>query len=78
MYGINPGWYYDKTNDKMAYDSMNEYKDLSEEARTAIVVEQIANMIDENIRVTVDSPEKNENGKVPRFWIWKYGLSRIE
>ena len=63
--GINPGWYYDKNNDKMAFDHTNDLVNLSTEVRTSTILGEIANTIDPNIKVTIDSPSCNSNGKVP-------------
>ena len=65
MAGINIGWYYCMTEDKMKYDRQNEFTDMSTETRTMTIIGMIADTIDKEIKVTTDSPSCNENGRVP-------------
>ena len=65
MNAFNPGWYYDKDNDRMAYDPGHQYSNMTAVTRTQSIIGDIVHTIDKNIRVTFDCPEYNNNGRVP-------------
>ena len=63
---ITPGWTYNPKNRRMEYSEEIAKIDTDSPAiRTAKVLQDIANSIDECIRVTYDTPENNDSGKLP-------------
>ena len=72
---IGLGWSFNKKKGIMEYDSNNAERDaeLSDTERTAKVLAEIANSIHSQIQVTIDSPERNPDMKMPvldlKLWI---------
>ena len=73
---INKGWQHNPNTNKMEYCSKRASEDTrSDEARTAETLSSIANTLDKEIQFTVDTPERNTDGKMAmldlKIWIGK-------
>ena len=66
MRTIGKGWSYNSRTRRMEFSKLLEQScTLSDSERTARVIAEIANSLDEGIQVTVDLPERNEDGRLP-------------
>ena len=61
---LSKGWYYDMTKDRMQFSKEREipYMESCDTERTAKIIAEIANTIQDGIQVTVDWPEANDDG----------------
>ena len=64
---IGRGWRYDKYEGKMSWsqDWADEDLDVASDVRTARVMVDVANSVDEDIQMTFDCPSLNGDGKMP-------------
>ena len=62
---INPGWEYDKVKNKMIYNSSSENIGKNSDERTAEILRDISNTIENDIKFTFDTPSMNDSGKMP-------------
>ena len=74
MRAVSKGWSYDMRRNKLIYDSDLEKNDnMSGTERSAKLISQIANSINGNIQVTIDTPERDSEGRLPvldlKVWI---------
>ena len=65
MQGITGGWYFDSKSKIMKFDPGNENVDQNSDARTLLILREIANSIDTAIQFEVDYPSLHENGRLP-------------
>ena len=57
--GISPGWYYCLKQKKLIFDPEHPSKELQEDKRTFLILQEIANQMDPNIQITCDSPSES-------------------
>ena len=64
---IGLGWRFNNIRGILEYNEkhVEEDKNLSDTERTARVMASIANSINNQIQVTIDTPEKNDDNKMP-------------
>ena len=64
---IGPGWRYDKDNQRMLWrkETDLEDKDVPSDLLTARVITEISNDLDVDIKMTLDCPSNNADGRMP-------------
>ena len=63
---INPGWEYNTVKKIMEFSPTKAETDKDQPAVwTAKVLQSIANSIEQCIQLTFDTPDMNENGRMP-------------
>ena len=70
---IKPGWYYDPEAKCMKYEASHPYAAMAPDRRTMLVLQDIANTVDCNLKFTIDCPSLNNNARLPildlQFWL---------
>ena len=70
--GIHYGWYYCTTRKKMIFDQ-SRTQTLSEDQHTFQQLQAVANSLDKDIQMTIDTPSSNGEGRLPvldlELWI---------
>ena len=73
MKAVGKGWYYDEKDRRLKFDSELQMVDtLSSTECIARIIAQISDTIDTNIQVTIDTPERNSDRRLPVLDL-KYG-----
>ena len=49
-----PGWYFDQANKVMKYEATHPYAAMEADRRTTLVLRDIANTVDCNLKFTID------------------------
>ena len=62
--GIHHGWMFDGRSGRMVFDE-NREKTMPEDQWTLLQLKSIANTLDINIQMEVDTPSMNESGRLP-------------
>ena len=66
MRAIGRGWFYNSNINRMVFDKRLESScTLSDTERTAKVIADIADSINPSIQVTIDTPERNYDSRLP-------------
>ena len=66
LYAVNKGWYYNTKKNKLMFSKEKQDTDMRDnETRTAEIMVQVANSINQNIQFTWDTPGKNRNNRMP-------------
>ena len=72
---IGKGWFFNKQSGVMEFSKARELEDMDkcDTERTARIIADVANSINDGIQVTVDWPEKNMDGRKPvldlKVWV---------
>ena len=70
---IKPGWCYSREHNSLKFNPEHEYAPMAGDRRTMLVLRDIADTVDPNLRFTVDCPSMNQNRKLPildlQFWV---------
>ena len=62
---FEPGWYFGLKEGKLLYNPGHEYSNLQADQRTMYVLRDIANQMDSDIQLTIDTPSLHSNGRLP-------------
>ena len=62
---ISSGWFFNKESRRLEFDLDDPLSSASPDARTFMILEEIANSLDDDIQVESDYPSNHESGRLP-------------
>ena len=70
---ISQGWYFCRQTKKLKFSQQHENWEQPQDQRTFNILRSMADTIDKNLKLTVDYPSGNQDGKLPVldlcFWV---------